>query len=810
MWFPPSARKCLLSGLLLGALSGVAWGQFNSSLEGSVTDSSGATVPGAEVKLQRVETGVEQKNTTNGEGYYTFSSLPAGQYTVTVTAPGFQTAVREHVMLRPSSVQNVSTQMMTGEVKTTVEVAGEVTPLQTDESKITSTVSQKELDSLPLPGRNVLNVIALTPGVTGTGMMGNNPAGVLVSNQSPAVSANGQPNSGNMFYIDGTTVNDSPSSGDARIVLNPDAISEMVVSANEFSAQFGRGSGVVVQMFSKSGTNAYHGSLFELLQNSALNARNIFQNKVNPQYGHVLVPSRSNEFGGAFGGPIWKNRTFFFGSWDQVKAKQPQSGVVTVETPDLVNFMSANFPNSLSTTLLKTYPAAVVNLQNFKTVADVMHSQLGQTCTGTGPAGLPCSLPILASGTHSFSNPNNGYQATIRLDQNFSKDRLYFNYISIKQTTTFDSVRPDWNKPIPVPSWYAALNWTRILSGTTLNEMSLGGTHNSLSVDCKVCTVPQINSPIPSFGDAGFAPVTFAQADLHWRDVVALSRGPHNLKAGVEIFENQDFAPFTKWNSRPTFNFKDIFQFVQGAPQSEVGPYSFNPQTGQLGNSNHYWMSFYYGGFAQDDWKVKRNLTVSVGLRGEYQANPYERRGNRGDLYLGAGPGLANEIANSYVKQNKYAYNSGVGRIAPRLGFAWQPTGHGEWSVRGGLGVFINRGGNTIWSDTAAGNPPFTAGLNLNLSNPNGPYPVFALCGQATFPFQCPIPQLPVLGLNPRGGVLGTIVNVGGPDMNMKLAYALSRFVGIQHTFGRDWFVELDYTGSHGVSLYAERNLTGC
>ena len=796
----------LIAGIVLSATPGYC--QFNSSIEGVVTDTSGAAVPNAAVELTRTETGVKQTVTANESGNFTFPTISAGNYMLTVTAAGFDKAVTNNIVLEPSQVRSVPVHLAIGKVETAVEVSAGAESVQSDESKITTTVTQRELNELPLPGRNVLNAINLTPGVTGTGMMGNNPAGVLVSNQSPAVSANGQPNSGNMFYIDGTTVNDSPSSGDARIVLNPDAISEMVISANEFSAQFGRGSGVVVQMFSRAGANDLHGSLFELLQNSAVDARNIFQNQINPNYGRVLVPSRSNEFGGSFGGAIIKNKTFFFGSWDQTKSEQPITNVVTVETPDFVNYLGANYPNNLSTQLLKSYAPSVVNLQNFQTVSQVLQSELGQTCSGTGPLGLPCALPILATATHSFSNPNNGYQGTIRVDQNFTNDRLYFNYIGIKQTTTSDFVRPEWNKPVPVPSWYAAIDWTHTFSARIVNEMSFGGTHNDLSIGCKICNVPQINpGPLPSFGDSGFAPITFAQADLHWRDVVSLSEGKHTIKAGLEIFENQDFATFTNWNSRPSFNFNNVFQFAADTPQSENGPYTYNPLTGQLANSNHYWMSFYYGGFVQDDYKIRPNLTISAGLRYEYQANPYERHGNRDDLYLGDGPGLQNEIANAYVKQNKYAYNGGVGRAAPRFSFAWQPLNHPNLSVRGGWGMFVNRGGNTIWSDTAAGNPPLTAGLNLNITNPTGPYPNFALCGSTSFPFNCPIPALPTLGLNPRGGVLGTIVNAGGPDMNIKLSYAENRFFGVQYSFRGNWLLEADYTGSHGVDLYAERNL---
>ena len=182
---------CILYGLLVSGLAGIARAQFGSSIEGTVTDSSGAAVPQAQVKIKRVDTGVEQTATTNESGNFTFPTLPAGTYTVTASAAGFQTVVQENVVLQPSTVRSVPIQMAVGEVKTTVEVSADIIAVQTDESKITSVVSREELDSLPLPGRNVLNVVALTPGVTGTGMMGTNPAGVLVSNQSPAISANG-------------------------------------------------------------------------------------------------------------------------------------------------------------------------------------------------------------------------------------------------------------------------------------------------------------------------------------------------------------------------------------------------------------------------------------------------------------------------------------------------------------------------------------------------------------------------------------------------------------------------------------------
>lgn len=790
----------LKTALLFGAwmicgLNGRLLAQFNSTIQGTAVDPSGAAVPNVQINLKRLETGIEQKSTTNNDGYYTFPSLPPGHYTITATAPGFERITQENISLEPSRVQSVPITLKVGAVGTTVEVTSAPPPVQTDESKITTVVSQEEVNELPLPNRNILNVVALTPGVTGTGMMGSTPQGPNVTDQFAAVNSNGQPNSANKFFIDSTDVDDSPSNGNAKVVPNPDAVAEVVVSANEFSAEFGRGSGVLVQMITRAGTNQFHGSLFEYLQNSALDARTIFENTANPQTGHVLPVSRTNEFGGSFGGPIWKNHTFFFASWDQTKSTTGNAYLVTTETPQFVNFLQTNYPNNISTQLLTKYPASVGPLSNLQTVAS-----LSPGCAGTGPLGIPCTLPVLGTGVHSYSSPNNGHQGTIRLDQNFSRDRLYGTYIPVTQTTGADSVRPAWTHTNEIPGYFTAANWTHTFSPSAINETSLGLSYQTATFPCQNCEIPPIGvTGLTGFGE-GFAPTTFAQADFHWRDVASLIHGKHALKGGAEIYYNQDFAPFTQDYVRPNYTFLSVFDFANDKPQFENG-FDYDPRTGGQANVDRYWVDRYYAGFLQDDWKIKPNFTLSVGLRGEYMGNPSEKHGNRADLFLGSGSNFIQEIANSYVQQDKYAFNSGTGRVAPRIGFAWQPGGHPDWSIRGGFGIFIDRGGNTTWSDTAFNNPPLVASVNLSVFQP-GPQPLYALCTTPTFPFNCPTPPLPA-GLNSRGGPAGVIVNVGGADLGLKLAYAMNRFLGVQHSFGSNWIVEADYIGSEGIDLYS-------
>ena len=404
-----------------------------------------------------------------------------------------------------------------------------------------------------------------------------------------------------------------------------------------------------------------------------------------------------------------------------------------METPQFDAWMSSNLPNNLSTQLLKSYPAAAVNLQNFQTVAQVMQSELGQTCSGAGPSGMPCSLPILATGTHTFSNPNNGYQGTIRIDQNFSKDRLYFNYIGIDQTQSEDYVRPTWNKSFSVPSYFAAIDWTHLISATMVNEASMGGTHNSLGIVCKVCEVPSINSPIASFGDSNFAPINFAQGDIHWKDIVSLSEGKHTIKAGIEIFENQDFAPFTSWDSRPTFNFNNIFQFAADTPQSETGPYTYNPLTGQLGRCESLLDELLLwrlrAGRLQDEtqsdhqpWSARR-ISKRTLTRDTATATTYS---------WARGPGSDRKLQTLMWRKISTRITAALDEWRRALDLPGSRA-----IIRTGLFAEVGafsltevaiRSGATRRREIL----PTTAGLNLNLSNPTGPYPQFALCTQPT------------------------------------------------------------------------------
>ncbi len=305
--------------VLLGLVfSASALAQFRSAIEGTVTDSSGAVVPDAKVTLTNVDTGISTSVQSNGEGLFRFPSLPPGRYKVTTTKQGFATTTQENIVLLAEEIRTVSLSLKSGAVTESVTITAEVNPIQLTESKVAGDISAEEISQLPLPGRNIGNLISFTPGVTGTGNAQRNANGTdiftLVNN--PQVNANGQRGEANMFYLDNTLATSNPDPGTYNLVPNPESIQELHVTVNDYSAEYGRGSSLVVQAVTKGGTNSFHGSLFEYHQDNKLTAANFFDAGFVPVY-------RRNEFGGSVGGPFVKNKLFGFFSWDQKRASTP-------------------------------------------------------------------------------------------------------------------------------------------------------------------------------------------------------------------------------------------------------------------------------------------------------------------------------------------------------------------------------------------------------------------------------------------------------------------------------------------------------
>ncbi len=699
--------------------------QFRSSIEGTVSDASGAVLADVSVELTNTATGISQIVQTSSSGVFRFPTLPPGTYTIKAAKPGFQTLTQENVSLLAQETRTVPMVMKVGQVQETVTVTSEAAAIQLAESKIGADISAKEITALPLSGRNVFNMVSLTPGVTGVGQASggafDNSVFSLVNGGN--TNANGQRGDANAFYLDNTFATSNPDPGVYNLSPNPDSIEEFHVSVNDYSAEYGHSGGLVIQAVTKSGSNRLHGSLFEYHNDNILTARNEFQNTKDPLTGRYFPVSRRNEFGGSIGGPIQKDKMFFFFSWDQLISAQATTIQQTVESPDFVNFMKTNFPNNLSTHLLTTYPASIqaVVPGSVLTVNDLYKDPTtGAPLCGTlGPpvAGMPCDLNLVETTTDSFAPKNNGLQWNVRIDRYFrnSRDRVNGNYFRKTPDTVSANVRPAFanlNAFAGITN-YANLDWTHTFSNTMVNDAAFGITRISGLGTCNQCQVPPIGIDAiqAGFGN-GFAPAEFIQNDFHWRDVLSFTHGKHNFKAGLEIFRDQENDLFNGPQLRPSYQFSNnsptgkinsIFDFANDQPTSENN-INFDLRTGGPAFQDVGYRSTTYGYFLQDDIKVKSNLSINAGIRWDFSSNPNEITGRMTNIILPTGSNLFTQVQGASVQiVPDLLKTHRIGYFAPRLGFAWDPTKQGKLSIRGGMGVFYNRWPNKVWSDPTRG-----------------------------------------------------------------------------------------------------------
>ncbi len=506
-------------------LGGICFAQFSGSIEGTVSDTTGASIPHAKVVLTETATGVKNTATTNGTGFYKFPNLGPGSYSVMVAAKGFSEETVSSVTLVAEQTRGVSIKLKAGAEATSVTVNADQVTIDTDEAKIASVTGKELIEDLPLQGRDIFNVANQAPGVTGTGLMGT-PAqnqDIFQDTTTPAVVANGAPNHSNTYLLDGISLDDSPSGGDAKLVPSPDALQEVTVTTTDYSAQFGKAASIVLQMTSRAGTDTWHGSGFEVYQSSSLTARTLYQNFKNPAFGGGYIPPyHRNEFGGSFGGPIFKDRTFFFATYDQVISQAANSGTTQFEDPAFTAFEQTNYPGSLSAQLLKNYPVTLANptpsqvftVAQFQNVLGIYPSP-SQDCRNgtatnpnhTGPLNMPCAMNLIDISNTTTIFPHNGYQYHGRVDQNFpnQKDRVYGSMFAGKATGAGDTnPRGAFQTDGVQNQWFGALNYTHIFSPSVVNEVAYGFTRISFAVPCNVCQLlfTGING-VQNFGNGG-------------------------------------------------------------------------------------------------------------------------------------------------------------------------------------------------------------------------------------------------------------------------------------------------------------------
>jgi Carboxypeptidase regulatory-like domain len=783
--------KVTLAALLC---CGVCFAQFSAGVQGIVEDQSGAVVPKAKLTLVNTATNVQYTAVSTQTGDYRFVSLPPGSYSLSATAPGFATT-RVDLRLETAETVNVPISLGVSTQSENVTVTTQEPVLNTAETRTELTLSNEAVDSLPMTGRNLINLVTMAPGVTGTGTAAGGSPGSSVDNFGTELqvdaSANGRGSVGNLYVVDGLDVTSFIRPGVLNLTPNPDAVQETSIQTNTFSVEYGRASAIQMAMTTKSGTDSYHGMFSEYYNSQQLWAHTHFAQK--------YLPFHTNNMSGTIGGPIVPHHEFFgFFAIEPFRQIQSNSGLVTIEAPDFTAWAKQNYPNTIGTTLLTSYlPSNATNNVLSQTASQLFPTTCGTPATGN----MPCDLPVFDNALFSSSSFRHAYQFNFRIDKSFSKDRLYGTYFQGNLTTGGGSVRPAFTSTSLYHTKSVQVNESHMFSPRTLNEGIFGYlTIEGISPATGNFKVPSVgvSGLGVGFGN-GFALGDFIQHSYHWRDVLHHIHGAHSFDFGYEGWFGQDIVYFQGPYALPTFSYNNMFDLVQDAPHSESG-LAYDPLTGKPAPGNYFFDEVTGGVFVQDRWKVSKKVTVNYGLRFDNYGNPQPIMGQiLSNFHYGAGSTLNEQIANGSYQQAKQEFYHSITAWSPRFGVAWDVTGKASWVVRGGFGVYHDwlTLGNA--ENNLKGNPPgwITPSFFAGTATP----PVLSFGTSNSYPFGFTYPALPPGKLDSHGGLVGAQLTVGGNDSNLKAANTYVYTATLERSLFKDIAASVGYIGQKSSDL---------
>jgi hypothetical protein len=797
------------------------WAQFTASIQGSVTDPSGAAVAQAKINLENLSNHVTATTTSDPDGGYRFISLAPGNYKVSAEASGFA-RTETTVTLETSQTLNVPISLKVGATSELIEVTAENPLFNTAETRNQMTLETQELGTLPLAGRNMLSLTTVAPGVSGLGLAGgpgvaSGTPGSSVNNFSTETavdaSANGQGTVANMWIIDGLDVTSSIRQGVLNLVPNPDVIQENTIQVNTYSSEYGHGSGLQVAMTTKSGSDQFHG-----LVSDYFNYQSMFAKYSLPGSASSYSPFHSNNISGNIGGPIIPHHQFFFFFGIEALRSSASTGNNTITFPDpqFASWAQTNYPNTFGTKVLTTYiPTKIVGTKVVNTANDIFPGTCGTATTNF----LPCSTQMIDSGIFNSTTVLNGTQYFVRIDKYFKNDRIYGSFFRTLQNSGGPNVIPQFSTTNNY--WQRALqvDWTHTFSPTTLNEVIFAQNRIEGKLgETGDFTIPGISVTGQSVGyGVGFAQGDFIQHNYHWRDVLTHVAGTHAIKVGYEGWFGDDVEPFQGPWSHPAFSFDNLLALAQDAPHTEGGV-MYNPVTGQQQLWSWDAASKTWGLFVEDTWKARRNLTLTLGFRFDNQGNPYSRSPSTvfGNFYLGTGSTLNEQVANGSASPTHNAVLRTPVAAQPRLGAAWDINGKGDWVLRGGFGMFSNWLTPANIQEEFRGNPPGLILPTFYAANAPGNQPIFLQGTSSKPPFGFTFPQLAGTALCPAvpcldsaGGIPGAGLTIGGivPTILSPTAYIWSGT--LEHRLGSHFVAAVLYSGSHTSNLVGNGNLGG-
>jgi hypothetical protein len=758
-------RVLVLSCSSLFLLTAVALAQYGASLQGTVSDNSGAVVPGATVSATNQATGVSRSAVTGDSGFYRITGLAPGGYRVDVEASGFKKSSKSDVVVVSETVNGADVTLQIGAVTETVEVTAAPANLDTENANVGTTISAQQVVNLPEFGRDPYELLRLTPGVFAdasrqgngnaqgipqqVGPGGSNAQIFQTENQVQAI-ANGQRVSANDYMLDGVSINSLEWGGATVITPNQESVEDITVLSSSYSAQDGRNSGAQVKVNSKSGTNTWHGSAFFKVNDKGLNAFNKYYGPTNVPLSQIpcesgtitashcpdRVDQKYRDYAGSFGGPILKDRLFFFFSYEGTRLKNtvPLRSQF-LETPEFEQYAVQQNPGSIAAQLFST-PGIKPRISTVVSETDccslipnygagkwyVAGNQTGQAI-GNGPDGIPdwgvfdLSLPNTSSG-----NQYNG-----RVDYTQGKNQFFASTYIVRLNNFNGGQRPIDDSTFQPHNYLGTVGWSRVLGSTMLNEFRVNFTRYSFDQTQPVGQtnygIPQIrlfdfdiggfgsNDSLLGIAQSGTNPAALVQNTYALAETFSWTRNRHAWKFGFEDRrqQNNNNEPGAQ---RPQYQFRGLLNLANDAccfyEQVEVDP------TGGLLNGQRYYRDNDYGVFVQDDWKVRRNLTVNLGVRWEY-FTPLTEAKNVQSNYIFGSQGVINGVVCAPVAplapcpNGRQLYQPDRNNFGPRVGVAWSPERYeGKVVFRAGFGIVFNRNGDVV-NDNIRQDTPYSA-----------------------------------------------------------------------------------------------------
>jgi carboxypeptidase family protein/TonB-dependent receptor-like protein len=780
------------------------WAQtFRGTILGTVTDPSGNLVAGATVKVKNTGTGLERTTYTGADGGYIIPELPIGSYSVTVTQTGFQTSVTSGVAVDVATQRRVDVQLKVGQVTQRVDVAGgELPQIETTSDELGGVITSEAVEDMPINGRDYTKLIFLNPGVSGSADQITDSPGSFGE-----FSMNGARGRSNNYLLDGTDMNDGyrndPAINQAGVfgtpstILPVDAVAEVNVLSN-FQPEYGRNAGAVVNIVTKSGVNTLHGSAGEYFRNNALDARNYFNPSSQPK-----APFHNNQYGASLGGPIVKDKTFFYLDYE---GQQEPLGVVTV----------ASVP---------TGTAADGSLQPSDASNPVIAALLGQH---PWPApNLAMGTPLVSAGTASVVSPsfNKLTSFIAKLDQNFNASNIltgrYFFGDSVQSfplaLTATGGQLPGFNTFTPTRVQLVSISYTHTFGTNKVNELRYGWNrfaegffpadqnfHPSsiglcAATDASLCGGNGVfDSGLPIILVSGMAQLGATSSVPRHRfdsnnqvlDNFSWKVGKHQVKVGVDFHRTSIQQYFDKYfRGRLKFDGSDTGVPIQDFLEGFVdGGFQY------FGNSTRHTFENNFGFYVQDSFRVTSRLTLNYGLRWDYFGVVGEKNNLLSNITsISPAPGTGTFTLTQVGQSNLSSlYNPDKKDFAPRVSLAWDVTGKSKTVIRAGFGLFYD----AFSQDMVLGHLPYAPYFDPGPAYNNiGPAPILSsgVVGGTILAGQ------PVFG---AASGCGYECDVFAFDRNIKMPYMENFNLNIQQQLSSKVALEVGYVGSQGHRLW--------